>query len=114
MRCHAFLEEVLFWVNTDIAIWHDFLKGMGVLWPRKCAAFIALTQDVMKLHIGMEISKQQLKIKKVKYQELLCLALDLGCAELSIPALRICVFIECYFKSRLTQTKIHFSIVEKK
>lgn len=62
----------------------------------------------------MEISKQQLKIKKVKYQELLCLALDLGCAELSIPALRICVFIECYFKSRLTQTKIHFSIVEKK
>jgi len=47
-------------VNTDIAIWHDFLKGMGVLWPRKCAAFIALTQDVMKLHIKMEVSKQQL------------------------------------------------------
>lgn len=63
----------------------------------------------MKLHIKMEVSKQQLKEKKVKYQECLCLALDLGCAEVSIPTPHINVFTESHFKEDLHKPEISSS-----
>lgn len=43
--------------------------------------------------------------KKVKYQECLCLALDLRCVELSIPVHHIHVFLRSFFKGGLYKTK---------
>lgn len=45
-------------------------------------------------------------LKKVKYQECLCLALDLGCAEVSIPAPHIHVFTASHFREDLRRTEI--------
>lgn len=60
----------------------------------------------MKLHIKMEVSKQRVEgKKKVKYQECLCLALDLRCVELSIPVHHIYVFLRSFFKGGLYKTK---------
>lgn len=50
--------------------------------------------------------------KKVKYQECLCLALDLGCAEVSVPVSHIHVFLKSYFKEGLY--KIKFSSLLRK
>lgn len=67
----------------------------------------------MKLHIKMEVSKQQLERgKKVKYQECLCLALDLGRVEVSFTVSHIHVFLKSYFKEGLY--KIKFSSLLRK